>query len=268
MRAVAFTSNRGGSYDLYIVASDGSVATRCRCVLAASAHLRSFGRPRRSDLDLYEATHGHRSDSSRAQLRCDVVSTGGRGSPALSPNGAGWPTRLSNRPARVWSNATPMAFPCGLRTWRPASLVRRWRLFYLRHAMMQSPRADDEFYFGRRELRQPSFTETQACSHTYDVARDGRFLMIQHSSGAPRAGSSSIVVVENWLEELKQRVPTSEASPMEGISSSIPIPPRSTTYPMISPRSPGHPQSSCLRQVPGDVPNWRLNARLNAASDS
>ena len=26
--------------------------------------------------------------------------------------------------------------------------------------------------------------------------------------------------------------------------------------------------ADCLRQVPGDVPNWRLNARLNAASDS
>ena len=32
---VAFTSNRGGSYDLYIVGSDGSVADPCRCVLAA-----------------------------------------------------------------------------------------------------------------------------------------------------------------------------------------------------------------------------------------
>lgn len=30
----------------------------------------------------------------------------------------------------------------------------------------------------------------------------------------------------------------------------------------------GRLQSGCLRQVPGDVPNWRLNARLNAASDS
>ncbi len=27
-------------------------------------------------------------------------------------------------------------------------------------------------------------------------------------------------------------------------------------------------QADCLRQVPGDVPNWRLKARLNAASDS
>ena len=30
----------------------------------------------------------------------------------------------------------------------------------------------------------------------------------------------------------------------------------------------GSLQPDCLRQVPGDVPNWRLNARLNAASDS
>jgi hypothetical protein len=30
----------------------------------------------------------------------------------------------------------------------------------------------------------------------------------------------------------------------------------------------GPSHADCLRQVPGDVPNWRLNARLNAASDS
>jgi hypothetical protein len=40
-------------------------------------------------------------------------------------------------------------------------------------------------------------------------ARDGRFLMIQLED-APTANETpaSIVVVENWLEELKQRVPT------------------------------------------------------------
>ena len=46
-------------------------------------------------------------------------------------------------------------------------------------------------------------------TRSYDVARDGRFLMIQLED-APTANETpaSIVVVENWLEELKQRVPT------------------------------------------------------------
>ena len=44
---------------------------------------------------------------------------------------------------------------------------------------------------------------------SYDVSRDGRFLMIEpQGGGRDAAGLSSIVVVENWTEELKQRVPT------------------------------------------------------------
>jgi serine/threonine-protein kinase len=44
---------------------------------------------------------------------------------------------------------------------------------------------------------------------SYDVARDGRFLMIQLDD-APTSSETpaSIVIVENWLEELEQRVPT------------------------------------------------------------
>ena len=40
---------------------------------------------------------------------------------------------------------------------------------------------------------------------TYDAAPDGRFLMIQEDQ---RPSSSSLVVVQNWLEELKRLVPT------------------------------------------------------------
>jgi hypothetical protein len=46
---------------------------------------------------------------------------------------------------------------------------------------------------------------------TYDVSPDGqRFLLIKDSVGANQAStatSPSMVVVLNWLEELKQRVP-------------------------------------------------------------
>jgi len=44
-------------------------------------------------------------------------------------------------------------------------------------------------------------------SPQYDVARDGRFLMIQQSPSSTE-GAASIVVVQNWFEELKRLVPT------------------------------------------------------------
>ncbi len=40
---------------------------------------------------------------------------------------------------------------------------------------------------------------------TYDVAPDGRFLMIERSQAAP---SASPILVKNWVEELKRRVPS------------------------------------------------------------
>jgi hypothetical protein len=46
-------------------------------------------------------------------------------------------------------------------------------------------------------------------SQNYDVARDGRFLVILQGSQRDVNSRSSIQlnVVLNWLEELKQRVP-------------------------------------------------------------
>jgi len=45
-------------------------------------------------------------------------------------------------------------------------------------------------------------------NRTYDVARDGRFLMIKsHAAASDRTAlSRSLVIVENWIEEVKARV--------------------------------------------------------------
>ena len=52
-------------------------------------------------------------------------------------------------------------------------------------------------------------------SEAYDVAPDGRFLF--HFQLSMRAGEDTprqdIVVVQNWFEELKARVPTSSRTP-------------------------------------------------------
>jgi hypothetical protein len=43
---------------------------------------------------------------------------------------------------------------------------------------------------------------------TYDISPDGqRFLMIKTSAAGGTAAAASLVVVQHWFEELKQRVP-------------------------------------------------------------
>ncbi len=53
-------------------------------------------------------------------------------------------------------------------------------------------------------------TYYQAPWRTYDLAPDGRFLMIKPGGAATEDGASAlpqIVVVEGWFEELKRLVP-------------------------------------------------------------
>jgi len=42
---------------------------------------------------------------------------------------------------------------------------------------------------------------------TYDVAADGRFLIIQPVDTGEARSPVSIVVVQNWADEIKRRVP-------------------------------------------------------------
>ncbi len=45
-------------------------------------------------------------------------------------------------------------------------------------------------------------------NRTYDVAPDGRFLMIKAPTDDGSAPAEQIILVENWFEELKRLVPT------------------------------------------------------------
>jgi hypothetical protein len=46
-------------------------------------------------------------------------------------------------------------------------------------------------------------------ARTYDVSRDGRFLMVKEAGGDRKdAPSASITVVLNWVEELKGKLPS------------------------------------------------------------
>ena len=61
-----------------------------------------------------------------------------------------------------------------------------------------------QYFFGGALLAGAPFL-----TRTYDASPDGkRFLMIKDAALPPAVVPASIVVVQNWLEELKRLVPT------------------------------------------------------------
>jgi hypothetical protein len=52
---------------------------------------------------------------------------------------------------------------------------------------------------------------TAEYARTYDVAPDGRFLMIKDAAPDPASAPTSIVVVQNWFEELKRLAPSNDS---------------------------------------------------------
>jgi hypothetical protein len=81
-------------------------------------------------------------------------------------------------------------------------------LFYLNGLKMLSARVVRDVTFrveAARALFEGGFDAGSERGH--DVAPDGRFVMIE-SEPNDKTTSASIVVVLNWSEELKQRVPT------------------------------------------------------------
>jgi len=135
----------------------------------------------------------------------------------LSPNGR-WLAYASNRTGQieVWVKGYPDGVP--MRVSRNGGYEPRWaldgrELFYLqeRSMMAVAVETDSEFSFSAplELFTGPYLFDPTSRVASYDVARDGRFLMIQpQASAADTASQSSIVVVRNWTEELKQRVPT------------------------------------------------------------
>jgi serine/threonine-protein kinase len=150
------------------------------------------------------------------EVRDVVVTDDAEFDPALSPNGR-WLAYVSTRTGapEVWVKGYPDGVP--VRVSRSSGYEPRWsadgrELFYLQGAVMMTVavETEGEFSFGApaQLFNEPYLTTPGPFTRSYDVARDGRFLMIELAGGAGATNLSSIVVVENWTEELKQRVPT------------------------------------------------------------
>jgi serine/threonine-protein kinase len=150
------------------------------------------------------------------EIRAVVVTEDAEYDPALSPNGR-WLAYASNRTGQseVWVKGYPEGVP--MRVSRNGGYEPRWaldgrELFYLQGRSMMAVRveAENEFSFGApTELFTGSnFVDAASFISSYDVARDGRFLMIEPQASAGEVPSpSSIVVVRNWTEELERLVP-------------------------------------------------------------
>ena len=138
-----------------------------------------------------------------------------------SPNGR-WLAYVSDRSGQneIWVQAYPDGVP--VRVSPNTGFEPRWsadgrELFYLRGATMMAVAVnttEDEFSFSVPErlfdTRLAAFPT--APNTSYDVARDGRFLMLEpQTEGDGARAESQIVVVQNFAEEVARRVPVRPA---------------------------------------------------------
>jgi Tol biopolymer transport system component len=151
-----------------------------------------------------------------AQVRDLVVTESAEYDPALSPSGR-WLAYVSDRTGRpeIWVKRYPDGVP--VRISSDGGVEPRWsrdesELFYLQGIAMMAvalqTEAELEFDPAEQLFAEPFSNNVSPTTHSYDVAPDGRFLMIQ-PAGRSVDGQSlpSIVVVQNWLTELERLTP-------------------------------------------------------------
>jgi serine/threonine protein kinase/Tol biopolymer transport system component len=217
-KSIAFTSDRDGQRNLFRIAADGSELEPTR--LATSRNEQS---PSAWSLDgqtlLYEEGFNTRGDLMMLSLK------DGKASPwlktefdeadaSLSPNGQ-WVAYVSDQTGRpeVW--VRPFPGPgAPVRVSSDGGAEPHWArngtdLFYQSGRKMLaagvSYRESAIEFTPSQILFEGGFVPYDGnVPRTYDVAKDGRFLMIRE---APQVRPRTLVVVLNWFEELKRQAP-------------------------------------------------------------
>jgi DNA-binding winged helix-turn-helix (wHTH) protein/Tol biopolymer transport system component len=218
---VAFSFQRSGSHEIHVLPADGSIREP-RLLHADELPGRLVDWSAEGDLLLVRGGNNKNVDivavplAAEGEVRDVVVTDDAELEARLSPNGR-WLAYASTRtaPAEIWVKAYPDGVPVRVSSGggrEPVWSLDGRELFYrrLNGAMMAvAVETEGEFSFDSPvQLFNRAFLNIGGRGvyfSTYDVAGDGRFLMIQPSAGP---ADNSIVVVQNWFEELKHRVPT------------------------------------------------------------
>jgi serine/threonine-protein kinase len=218
--AIAFTSNRDrGNYWLHTVPSDGSAEPRPIEPRVAGA---PGGWTVEDELVVWLPDRAGGDIVARPAaddgVTRDIVATASwEGSPMLSPD-ARWLAYTSDRTGRseIWVKRYPDGNP--VRVSRNGGAQPVWsrdgrELHYWQGNTMMAVAANGAgVTFGPGPAQElfttASFFTGDTATRSFDIAPDGRFLMVQLPLGSDAVrGSARIVVVENWIEEVKRRVP-------------------------------------------------------------
>jgi eukaryotic-like serine/threonine-protein kinase len=228
-KQVAFTSGGGGPGasivpKLYTVLTDGSMLTP-RLVRAEGVE--GFARVWSPAGELFLIVPAENGTFRAADIAVlpvtgegpalKIVATEyGEMDPALSPDGR-WLAYASNRTGRleIWVQRYPEGV--AVRVSRDGGFEPHWsadghEIFYLQGDAVMAvtvETADELSFSAPAKLFSGLYIMNEApVPRSYDVAHDGRFLMVEQPGGAAAsAPSPGIVVVQNWTQELERRVP-------------------------------------------------------------
>jgi serine/threonine-protein kinase len=148
------------------------------------------------------------------EVRDVAASASAEFDPALSPNGR-WLAYVSDRSgqAEIWVQAYPEGAPARVSSgggFEPLWSADGRELFYRQAdaVMAVAVETGNEFSFSAPKVlfSGPNARRLGTGERGYDVARDGRFLMILRGDDHRADAPATIVVVQNFSEELKQRV--------------------------------------------------------------